>query len=111
MCVCFVVLPRSLQSAHKLLELINDNSDLSDLSSDEETEVTYTASTSQDDSSAESSESCSDSDSDDEPLSNIRNAGDGCSLHWKCSASFSPTVTKFIDPADDVDARADWKAL
>ena len=74
-CVCFVALPRSLQTTQKLLELINDDdSDLSDLSSDEDVEQSSAASRSQPEQEPPES-SCDDSDSDDEPLCNIRNGG------------------------------------
>ena len=101
----FLGLPKHLQSTQRILELIDEiNSDLSDLSSDDETEeIPATSYVSN-----EQSEELSDSSSDDEPLSGLRN-GSASYVQWKHQSSFSPALTNFTDPPYDVDSRADWK--
>ena len=83
----FLGLPKRLQSAQKILQLINEgDSDLSGLSSDDEVEqpTTTSFSGSQPESDTESSGS-----SDDEPLCNIQR-GDGGNTKWKYCSSFTP---------------------
>ena len=100
-------LTKWLQSAEKILELIDgSNSDLSSLSSDDEMEQIPTTSSSS--SQQQSEDESSDSSSDDEPLSSLLGGGSG-NLQWKRQSSFSPSVTNFIDSPDDVDTRAEWK--
>lgn len=102
-------LPKRLQSAQKILQLIDEcNSDLSGLSSDDEVEQTPTTSSLR--SQPESEEDSSGSSSDDEPLSSLR-VGGGGNVQWKRQSSFSPAVTNFIDSPDDVDTRAEWKPI
>jgi len=108
MCKCvFLALPKRLQSPKEIFALIEgSNSDLSDLSSDDEAEQTATDLSSGNQ--PESEDESSGSSSDDEPLSSLQHGGVG-KVQWKCQSSFSPTVTTFRDSPDDVDTRAEWK--
>ena len=93
-------LPKHLQSTQKILELIDGiNSDLSNLSRDDATEQIPTTSSVRNQ--QQSEYQLSDSSSDDETL--FRN------VQWKRKSSFSHAVTKFTNPPDAVNRRADWK--
>ena len=104
----FVASARPLRSTAKVLELINDDSELSALSSEEDEQNT-TATGIQPHEGSDSAEGSSDSESDEEPLSSLISSR----THWKCSESFSPLVTEFTMSAahNDVDSRADWEPV
>lgn len=104
----FVGAPRVLRSASEILELIDAaDSEISDLSSDDDAEPGKAdVSDASANSSAESSTECEsdDQDSDDEPLSNLTSN----STQWKRSDTFHPVVVAH-DNFDNVDSRCDWE--